>query len=306
MTEPDAPPTFQDRILGLIQPGILLPWALKHYAIVVYETIFYRRQPLAPLLRSKEIRDEAFSRFWVEFSVPPNEDDTQAVPDISTLTGSAALIPPLLAKARGVVLDMGPGTGSQMPYFAAQPSPNNNISAIYGAEPCVGLHAELRRRATINGLDGKYHIVPASAEKAELLSALQKQGVQTDNAGGEPGQIFDTIVCIRVLCSVPNPERTIADLYSLLRSGGQIIVVEHVVNPFPWQKGASAIARVSQLLFTLLGWSYFVGDCRLDRDTMSYLCKAADQDGGWGKVELEQRFLWSAMPYIAGTLTKRL
>jgi SAM-dependent methyltransferase len=238
--------------------------------------------------------------------VPPNEgDNKQVVPE---LVGSSTLIPPLLAKSRGVVLDIGPGTGSQMSYFAA-PAAAANISEIYGAEPCTGLHAQLQKRVVSNGLDGKYHIVPASVEKQELISALQRQGVQIDDDDDDKvvaqEGIFDTIVCVRVLCSVPEPDKTIADLYSMLRPGGQMLVVEHVANGFPRKKGGSLLARFMQSVYMWMGYSFFVGNCRLDRDTMTHLCNAADHNGGWEKVDLQQNFTWSTMPYISGTLVKR-
>ncbi|CRG87181.1 Anucleate primary sterigmata protein A [Talaromyces islandicus] len=275
------------------------PAKSQDYAIVVYETIFKRKQPLAPILRSSEVQDEAFGRFWIDLSVPPNEGDKQVVPE---LVGSSTLIPDLLAQSRGVVLDIGPGTGSQMPFFVP---PAANISEIYGPEPCTGLHAQLQKRAVSNGLDGKYHIVPSSVEKRELIAALQKQGVQIDDAVVDQEGIFDTIVCVRVLCSVPDPSKEIADLYSLLRPGGQMLVVEHVGNRFPRKKGGSLLARFMQSVYMWMGYSFFVGNCRLDRDTEGYLRKAADRDGGWAKVDLKQNFTWSTMPYISGTLVKR-
>ncbi|KAL1967716.1 hypothetical protein VTN77DRAFT_2973 [Rasamsonia byssochlamydoides] len=296
-----AAPTTQEFLFGLIEPAVLLSSAVYHYVIVCLEAVFKRGQPLAPLLRSREIRDEAFGRFWVNFSVRGNDDQQ---PDETQLVGSAALVPPLLARASGVVLDIGPGTGTQMP-FLRSPA----IRTIYGAEPCVGLHAQLRRRALSAGLDRKYHILPSGAEKKELLSALEKLGVTTEQnpqGTGAAAGIFDTIVCVRVLCSVPDPARTIADLYDLLRPGGKMLVVEHVVNPW-WSapRKGSFVGRLMQAVYSWLGWSFFVGDCHLDRDTTAFLKQAADKDGGWETVELEQRWEWSVLPYVSGMLVKR-
>jgi SAM-dependent methyltransferase len=176
------------------------------------------------------------------------------------------------------------------------------IRSVYGAEPCLGLHAQLRRRILNSGLDGIYHIVPSGVRKTELLSALEKIGVNDTSKGG----IFDTIICVRVLCSVPDPARTIADLYDLLRPGGQFLIVEHVVNP--WRitsRKGSFLARVLQIVYSWLGWSFFIGDCHLDRDTTAYLKAAAEKDGGWERIELEHRFELSCLPYISGVLVKR-
>lgn len=271
------------------------------YAIVVSETVFRRGQILAPILRSAQVRDEAFGRFWIEFAGPQDVTvNDEGVPDISKLRASGALIPPLLKKARGVVLDIGPGTGSQMPFFIEPAA--KNVSAIYGPEPCVGLHGELRKRIITHRLESKYHILSTSAEKQQLVDALQREGVQVNEDG-----VFDTIVCIRVLCSMPDPEETIAGLYSLLRPGGQMLIVEHVVNPYSLfgRKGGDFFAKVMQTVYMALGWRYYIGDCHLNRDTEAYLRKAADKDGGWKSFELERRFAKTTLPYISGVLTKK-
>lgn len=148
-----------------------------------------------------------------------------------------------------------------------------------------------------------------------LLPALKKHSLvgpdvssiedirQLDHHRGEGG-VFDTIICVRVLCSVPDVEKAVSELYTLLKPGGSILVTEHVVNPWRTAKG-SLVARVMQAVYQLCGWSWVVGDCRLDRDTETALKRAADRDGGWEVVELERWFGRTPMPYIAGRLVKR-
>lgn len=99
-------------------------------------------------------------------------------------------------------------------------------------------------------------------------------------------------------------ERTVHELYELLRPGGRLLITEHVVNPWRTAKG-SIVARFVQAFYQLLGWSWFIGDCSLDRDTERVLRSAAETDGGWDSIELERSFGWSAMPYISGTLVKK-
>lgn len=215
--------------------------------------------------------------------------------------GSSALIPPLLRTASGVVLDIGPGTGTQMPLLTSPA-----ISALYGAEPCKSLHGEIRAKAAAEGISAKYHILPTGVAASELLPALRATGTgvaDSYDADARAG-IFDTILCVRVLCSVPEMKRTVAELYGLLKPGGRLLVTEHVVNPWRRAKG-SLIARVAQAVYQALGWSLLVGDCCLDRDTETALRAAADVDGGWESVELETNFEWSALPYISGTLVKK-
>ncbi|KIW25245.1 hypothetical protein, variant [Cladophialophora immunda] len=204
--------------------------------------------------------------------------------------GSATLVPPLLSRTHGVVLDIGPGSGSYVSLF----SDNPNISAVYGAEPTPGLHAPLQLRINEAKLTGKYHILSSTADKAELLAALAQKGVKPS-----PNGIFDTIVCVRVLCSVPDLEQTAKELYSLLRPGGELMIVEHFRNP--WTKNGSILGRLMQLLYHLLGWQFFLAGCNMDRDTPNVLRKAAP----WEAVDLKTNFEWSALPYVAGTLTKK-
>lgn len=180
------------------------------------------------------------------------------------------------------------------------------ITTIYGAEPCRGLHKELRAKAVAEGLSEKYHILHCGAASSELLLALRESGtgvVDAFDADRRAG-IFDTILCVRVLCSVPEMDRTVRELYTLLKPGGRLLVTEHVVNPWRSTKG-SLLARIVQGVYRALGWSFFVGDCCLDRDTEGALRRAADEDGGWESVEIERSFGWSALPYISGTLVKK-
>lgn len=180
-----------------------------------------------------------------------------------------------------------------------------SIKAIYGAEPCLGLHGELRARADAEGVGDKYTILGCSVEATALLPALKNHGVISDSAEKLPAQgLFDTILCVRVLCSVPNPEQTIRELYALLKPGGKVLVTEHVVNPWRTAKG-SIIARLMQTFYQMIGWSWFLGDCSLTRDTGEMLKKAADADGGWESVDLEPSFGRSPLSYVSGVLVKK-
>ncbi|KAJ5737591.1 uncharacterized protein N7483_002716 [Penicillium malachiteum] len=214
--------------------------------------------------------------------------------------GSSALIPPLLKSSEGIVLDIGPGTGTQMPLLTSK-----SIKALYGPEPCVVLHAELRKRATAAGIAEKYHILPCGVLVTDLLPALRATGTGVTDAYDSDKKlgIFDTILCVRVLCSVPEMENTVKELYGLLKPGGRLLITEHVVNK-PFSAKGSVLARVAQAVWMWLGWRLLIGDCCLDRNTEEVLRKAAG-DEGWESVELERSFEWSAMPYLSGVLTKK-
>ncbi|CAG8931746.1 unnamed protein product [Penicillium salamii] len=288
----NGPPPFLQQLVGLTEPAQLMAWALSHN-IRVFAGAILKGQILAPITQTQRLRDEAFGRFWIDFSspreVPPDSDSNEPPAPV----GSSALIPPLLHTASGVVLDIGPGTGTQM-HLLTSPS----ITALYGAEPCTSLHSAIREKAEQRGISSKYHILSTGVTATELIPALRDSGLDVDSDG-----IFDTILCVRVLCSVPNMEKTVRELYGMLKPGGRILVTEHVVNPWRRAKG-SVLARFAQFFYQMLGWSWLIGDCALDRDTETALRGAAGEEG-WESVELERNFEWSAMPYISGVLVKR-
>ncbi|KAH1303473.1 hypothetical protein KXX24_009000 [Aspergillus fumigatus] len=309
-------PTTKEWIRTLIEPGQLLAWAMSYYTKVCFEAVFQRGEVLAPLLETSKLRDEAFGRFWVDFSSArptstqqqnqdQDQDQKQTPLQPPQIQNSTDLIPPILARASGVVLDVGPGTGTQMPLLRGRAQA---IKTIYGAEPCRGLHAELRARAEEEGLGEKYQVLSCGAAARELVPELQREGLlpagDVEGVLASTDGVFDTIVCVRVLCSVPELERTAQELYALLRPEGQLLVVEHVVNPWRTAKG-SIVARVMQAVYGFFGWSWFVGNCCLDRDTEMALRAAADRDGGWEVVELDRWFGRSPIPYISGVLVKK-
>jgi len=201
---------------------------------------------------------------------------------------------PLIATTQGTVLDVGPGSGTQLHLFDA-----SKITKMYGVEPAIDLHAELLRNAEKTGLGGKYEAIVAGAEPSSLIPALAKKNLLQSPEKGSG--IFDTIVCIRVLCGVPHQEETAEGLYRLLKPGGRLLIVEHVVQPHP--KGGDIVAKVMQRLYMLLGWSFFLGGCCLDRDTEAVLRKVAGPDG-WKEVKIKFLGRQAAIPYIVGELVK--
>jgi len=197
-----------------------------------------------------------------------------------------------------MVLDIGPGSGTQIRHFD---SVVNSISKAYCIEPSIDLHPLLRKNIASTGLgrEGKCEALVADATGPSIARELKHVGVIDDVE--DASEIFDTIVTIRVLCSVPDLNATIADLWKLLKPGGKMLVLEHTANPWNTPQG-SMIARFMQSFYMLMGWSYFVGDCRLNRDIEGAL--RADPKR-WEKVDISRNFGESVFCYIAGTLVKR-
>lgn len=121
-------------------------------------------------------------------------------------------LPTLINKAYGTVLEIGPGSGNQLPRYDV-----SKIDRIYGVEPNLNLHDALRATIKQNGLSDVYTIVPCGVEDSTKLA----------DYGIRAGSV-DTVTSVQVLCSVPQPAEMARELYRLLKPGGQMVVYEHV------------------------------------------------------------------------------
>lgn len=197
-----------------------------------------------------------------------------------------------------MVLDIGPGSGTQIRHFDPVV---NSISKAYCIEPSIDLHPLLRKNIALTGLgrEGKCEALVANATGPSIAQELKRVGVVSNVE--DASELFDTVVCVRVLCSVPDLNTTIADLWKLLKPGGKMLVLEHTANPWKTPQG-SMIARFMQTFYMLVGWSFFVGDCQLTRDIQDVL--TADPKR-WEKVEISRHFGQSVICYISGVLVKR-
>lgn len=98
-------------------------------------------------------------------------------------------VPSLVASAHGVVLELGPGAGTQLGYFTA-----SRVEHVYGVEPntafAPGFAARLAE--TSLGQDAKYTLVPCGVEDGD---ALARHGVVEGS--------LDCVVSMQVLVSYP-------------------------------------------------------------------------------------------------------
>lgn len=152
----------------------------------------------------------------------------------------------------GVVLDIGPGSGFQLKRFKGAHQ-LHKIEVIYGVEPGEEMHDQLRAEATnIFGEDAPkvYKVLSSGAQPNELVPALAKDSI----LGKQYQGVFDTIVSLRALCGIPQPQETADLFYQLLKPGGRIIFFEHVVNSGDSKRGGSIVARFMQHVYMLMGW----------------------------------------------------
>jgi SAM-dependent methyltransferase len=141
---------------------------------------------------------------------PPSAEDTTTTSSFQEQGGEGTPHPPV----SGTVLEIGPGSGMWTSIFSPKYLPS--ITKVYGVEPNPAQHPALQRQIAAAGLDdGTYEIVPVGIED---LAA----------SGRVPLNSVDCIVTIMCLCSIPEPEHNIRQLYGYLKPGGRWYAYEHV------------------------------------------------------------------------------
>jgi ubiquinone/menaquinone biosynthesis C-methylase UbiE len=138
--------------------------------------------------------------------------------------------------ARGRTLDLGCGTGRNLPLFPAS-------TVAVGVDPCAQSLARARRRSP-----GAL-LVRARAEELPFR-----------------GGTFDTVASGLVLCSVTDPAAAAAEMLRVLAPGGTVRALEHVRSPTPWK------ARLQD--WSQPAWTAFSGGCHPNRETERTLTAA--------------------------------
>lgn len=146
----------------------------------------------------------------------------------------------LLPEASGRVLEIGMGTGRNLPYY--QPE---RLTCLCGLDP--GLHPKASQRARAAGL--AVDLMPLSAER------IPKQ----DHS-------FDCVVSTYTLCTIPAIEAALKEVHRVLAPGGRLLFLEHGAAPDRtvrrWQD------RITPY------WKTIAGGCHLNRE-MPALLEAA-------------------------------
>ncbi|MBA3300328.1 MAG: class I SAM-dependent methyltransferase [Thermoleophilaceae bacterium] len=152
----------------------------------------------------------------------------------------------LLEGLSGRVLEVGAGNGMNFGHYPPA------VEEVVAIEP----EAHLRRKATV-----------AAARAAAPVTV--REGV-ADRLPG-PDSRFDAVVLSLVLCSVPDPARALAEAARVLRPGGELRFMEHVLAESP------RVARAQRWLDRTGTWPRLAGGCHCARET-----RAAIERAGFG------------------------
>ena len=174
----------------------------------------------------------------------------------------------LLADASGRVLEVGGGTGANLPFYGP------HVESLTITEPEPSMLRRLEPRVREQSPDTKVLRAPAEDLPFE------------DNT-------FDVAVSTLVLCGVDNQARALGELRRVLRPGGQLIFIEHVRSDEPglarWQDRLNGLIRL-------------VACCDCNRRTLDSI-----QAEGFEVTAVEHTSLKKVPPWdrplIAGTAT---
>ena len=140
----------------------------------------------------------------------------------------AALIP----KATGSVLEIGIGSGLNLPYYSSA------VTRLCGVDASAALLAMTRRK-----IDRAAFPVELIHESAEHLSVAHAS--------------VDTVVTTWTLCSIPDPLAALREMKRVLKPEGRLLFVEHGLSADPavqaWQRRLDP------------AWKRIAGGCHLSR-----------------------------------------
>jgi SAM-dependent methyltransferase len=134
-----------------------------------------------------------------------------------------------ISNARGRVLEIGIGSGLNLPLYGRE------VSSILGIDPSTGL---LKRASRQNASQST--LVQGSAEALPFDSGT-----------------FDTVVTTWTLCTIPDVLAALRDMRRVLRHDGRLLFVEHGLSP------DASVARWQNRLTPC--WKCVGGGCHLNR-----------------------------------------
>ena len=137
--------------------------------------------------------------------------------------------------AHGVVLELGFGSGLNLPFYDAA-----QVTRLHALEPSEALLALAKDRIARAGFP--VDVLRTGAERIALAD-----------------DSVDTVLCTWTLCSIPDVRRALAETRRVLRPGGRFVFVEHGLSP------DERVGRWQRRLTPL--WRRCAGGCHLDRKT---------------------------------------
>lgn len=163
----------------------------------------------------------------------------------------------LVPRARGDVLEVGIGSGLNLPYYDPV-----EVTKVWGLDPAPEMAGMASKAMEQAPFDVEW--VSAPGEEIPLESGR-----------------FDTVVMTYTLCTISDSERALREVARVLKPGGRLLFCEHGVAPDErvrrWQHRLNPV------------WRRLSGGCQLNRDIPALL-----RQGGFEITGMETTYvpLW--------------
>jgi ubiquinone/menaquinone biosynthesis C-methylase UbiE len=166
----------------------------------------------------------------------------------------------LLAQVKGSVLELGGGTGANLPFYRP------GVDRLVLTEPEEPMARRLEQKVA-------HHSMPATVVRAPAEDLPFE------------AQTFDHVVSTLVLCTVDDPGKALAEAHRVLRPGGRLVFLEHVLSDDP---------KLARWQNRLHGVQVRIGHgCHCNRATLENI-----EYAGFTVVELEHDQLAKAPPIV--------
>lgn len=162
---------------------------------------------------------------YAKYVLPRMIDFCCGLPDMTELRQH------YVPRARGKVLEIGIGTGHNLPHY-------QEVDSVTGLDPAP----ELTEKAAVR-----------AAQSNKEVRILQVSSEEIPAASGA----FDSIVCTWTLCSIPNVYRALDEMRRVLKPSGRFYFIEHGLSP------EARVARWQRAVEPL--WKLIGGGCHLTR-----------------------------------------
>jgi len=160
----------------------------------------------------------------------------------------------VVPRARGTVLEIGIGSGLNLPFYNA-----SDVSKVWGLEPSD----EMRSKAEIAAREVDFEV--------EFVALPGEEVPLEDDS-------VDTVVMTYTLCTIPDPLVALRHMRRVLKPDGDLLFCEHGAAPDRsvrrWQD------RINPF------WCRFAGGCQLNRDIPALI-----RESGFEIVELDSTYI---------------
>ena len=140
----------------------------------------------------------------------------------------------VVPQAIGDVVEIGVGPGLNLQYYNL-----DTVNKVIGIDPSDELNKIAKKNANKVNLDIEFNL--SSAECIDL-----------------PTSSVDSVVCTFSLCSIPNPQKALKEIYRILKPGGKYYFCEHGISP---DLSTRVFQNVTNVFYPKLS-----GGCHANRD----------------------------------------